>query len=102
MVMIYIHCSTLAIDASHQVSLKSVHRFRRRCLKGFYHIWAWQPSCSYDADYLFIHWLTHPIDASHNGSGELIIVVLIELRILACKSTMKHLLFLFHFFLLFF
>ena len=32
-----IHCSTLVIDASCQVSLKSVNQFRRRFLKGFYH-----------------------------------------------------------------
>ena len=33
------------IDATYQVSWKSVHRFqRRRFLKGFYHIWAWRPS----------------------------------------------------------
>ena len=59
------HCSTLAIDASCQVSLKSVHWFRRRFLKGFYHIWAWRPSWSCDLDYLYTHWLPHPIDASH-------------------------------------
>ena len=63
---LHIQCSTLAIDASCQVSLKSVHRFRRRrFLKGFYHIWAWRPSWSCDLDYLYIHWLPHPIDASH-------------------------------------
>ena len=63
---LYTHCSTLAINASCQVSLKSVHWFlRRRFLKGFYHIWAWRPSWSYDLDYLYTHWLPHPIDASH-------------------------------------
>ena len=37
------------IDATYQVSWKSVHRFqRRRFLKGFYHIWAWQPAWSCD------------------------------------------------------
>ena len=62
---LYIHCSNLAIDASCQVSLKSVHRFRRRrYLKGFYHIWAWWPSWSCDLDYLYTHWLSHLIDAS--------------------------------------
>ena len=36
---LYTHCSTLAINASCQVSLKSVHRFRRKnFFKGFYHI----------------------------------------------------------------
>ena len=36
-------------DATYQVSCKSVRRFwRRRFLKGFYHIWAWRPSCSRD------------------------------------------------------
>ena len=63
---LYTHCSTLAINASCQVSLKSVHWFlRRRFLKGFYHIWAWRPSWSCDLDYLYTHWLLHPIDASH-------------------------------------
>ena len=63
---LYTHCCTLAIHASCQVSLKSVHRFRRRrFLKGFYHIWAWPPSWSCDLDYLYTHWLPHPIDASH-------------------------------------
>ena len=38
---LYTHCCTLAIDASCQVSLKSVHRLRRRrVFKGFYHILA--------------------------------------------------------------
>ena len=37
------------INATYQVSWKSVQRFqRRRFLKGFYHIWAWQPSWSCD------------------------------------------------------
>ena len=63
---LYTHCSTLAIDVSCQVSLKSVRRFqRRRFLKGFYHIWAWRPSWSCDLDYLYTHWLPIPIDASH-------------------------------------
>ena len=63
---LYTHCSTLAIDVSCQVPLKSVHRFwRRRFLKGFYHIWAWRPSWSYELDYLYTYWIPHPIDASH-------------------------------------
>ena len=38
-------------DATYQVSWKSAWRFwRRRFLKGFYHIWAWQPSWSCDSD----------------------------------------------------
>ena len=54
---LYIHCSTSAIHASCQVSLKSVHRFRRRrFLKGFYHIWSWRPSWSCGLDYLYTHW----------------------------------------------
>ena len=62
----FIHCSTWAIDASCQVSLKSIHRFwRRRFLKGFYHIWALRPSWSCDLDFLYTHWLPLPIDVSH-------------------------------------
>ena len=38
------------LDATNQVSWKSAHRFwRRRFLKGFYHIWAWRPSWSCDS-----------------------------------------------------
>ena len=37
-------------DATYQVSWKSVHWFRRRFLKGFYHIWAWRPFWSCDPD----------------------------------------------------
>ena len=63
---LYIHCSACAINASCQVSLKSVHRFwRRRFLKGFYHIWAWRPSWSCDLDFLYIRWFPLPIDASY-------------------------------------
>ena len=62
---LYIYCSTISMDASHQVSLKSIYWFqRRRYLKGFYHIWAWRPSWSCALDYLYIHWFPHPIDAS--------------------------------------
>ena len=47
---------TSAIGASCQVSLKSVHQIRRkRFLKGFYHIWAWQPSCSCELDNLYMN-----------------------------------------------
>ena len=36
-------------DATYQVWWKSVHKFwKRRFLKGFYHIWAWLPSWSCD------------------------------------------------------
>ena len=34
-------------------------------LKGFYHIWAWQPSWSCDLDFLYMHWFPLPIDASY-------------------------------------
>ena len=63
---LYAHCSTSAIDASCQVSLKSIHLFwRRRFLMGFYHIWAWRPSWSCDLDFLYTHWFPLPIDASY-------------------------------------
>ena len=63
---LYTHCSTLAIGASCQVSLKSVHQiWRRRFLKGFYHIWAWQPSWSCELDNLYIQYIPYSIDASH-------------------------------------
>ena len=45
--------------------MPSVHRFQRRVLKGFYHIWAWWPSWSCDLDYLYTHWFPLSIDASH-------------------------------------
>ena len=63
---LYTHCSAWAINASCQVSLKSVHRFwRRRFFKGFYHIWAWRPSWSCDLDFLYTHWFPLPINASY-------------------------------------
>ena len=62
---LYKSCRTTDIDASCQVSLKSDHRFQKSFLKGFYHIWAWRPSWSFDLDDLYIHWFPHPIDASH-------------------------------------
>ena len=37
----------------------------KNIFEGFYHIWTWQPSWSCDLDYLYTHWLPHPIDASH-------------------------------------
>ena len=64
---LYTHYSTLAMDASCQVSMKTVHRFRRRFFKGFYYIWAWWPSWSHDLDYLYIHWFPFPIDASYKS-----------------------------------
>ena len=43
--------SIMSSDATYQVSWKSPCRFwRRRILKGFYHIWAWWPSWSCDPD----------------------------------------------------
>ena len=63
---LYIHRSTLAIDASCKVSLTSVYWFqRRRFLKAFYHIWTWRPSWSYDLNYNFTHWFTYPMHVSH-------------------------------------
>ena len=53
---LYTHCSILAINASCEVSLKSVHQFQsRRFLKVFYRIWAWRPSWSCNLDYLYTH-----------------------------------------------
>ena len=37
-------------DSTYQVLWKSTHQFWRRFLKGFYHIWAWQPSIWCDQD----------------------------------------------------
>ena len=34
-------------------------------MKGFYHIWAWQPSWSCDLDFLYTHWFPLPIYASY-------------------------------------
>ena len=34
-------------------------------MKGFYHIWAWQPSWSCDLDFLYTHWFPLPINASY-------------------------------------
>ena len=39
--------------------------WRRRFLKGFYHIWAWQPSWSYDQNILHKFWLTYHKESSH-------------------------------------
>ena len=45
---------------------KSIQQFwRRRFLKGFYHIWAWRPSWPCDLDFLYTHWFPLPIDASY-------------------------------------
>ena len=63
---LYTHCSTGVIHTSCQVSLKSLHRFRRRrWLKGVYHIWAWRPSWSCDPDNLYTYWFPYPIDAAY-------------------------------------
>ena len=52
------HCSTGVIDAACHASLESVNQFwREDFLKGFYNIWAWQPSWSCDLDYLYIYTL---------------------------------------------
>ena len=39
-------------NATYQVPKSSAFWFWRRFLKGFYHIWAWRPSCSCDQDHL--------------------------------------------------
>ena len=66
--MIYINFVVLE-SSKLQVSLKSVHRFRRTFFKGFYHIWAWRPSWSCDLDFLYTHWFPLPIDASLGGQA---------------------------------
>ena len=38
-------------------------------MKGFYHIWAWQPSWSCDLDFLYTHWFPLPIQGSY-GQGQ--------------------------------
>ena len=51
-------------NAVYQVSRSSAFLFwRRRFLKGFYHIWAWQPTWSCDQDHL--NQLSFPHDAPH-------------------------------------
>ena len=35
----------------------------KKIFKGFYLIWAWRSSWSYDLDYLYTHWFPLPIDA---------------------------------------
>ena len=53
-------------DATYQVSWKSACRFwRRRSLKGFYHIWAWGPSWSCDPDAANKLWFPLPKEAPH-------------------------------------
>ena len=39
--------------------------FWRRFLKGFYHIWAWQPSWSCDQNILYKFWLTYHKESLH-------------------------------------
>ena len=54
----FYHMTLLYSGAIYQVSLTSVRRFRRRrFLKGFYHMWAWQQSwsCDLDKSYIFSH-----------------------------------------------
>ena len=56
-------------DATYQVSWKSAHRFwRRRFLKGFYHIWAWRPSWSCDLDFAIKLETPLPKEAPHKIS----------------------------------
>ena len=52
-VMIYIHIVVLEPSILHAKFL--FWFWRRRFLKGFYHIWALRPSWSCDLDYLYTH-----------------------------------------------
>ena len=36
-----------------------------KIFKGFYHIWAWQPSWSCDLDHLYKLWFSLPKEAPH-------------------------------------
>ena len=42
-----------------------VRFWRRRFLKGFYHIWAWRPSLSCDQNILYKFWLTYHKESSY-------------------------------------
>ena len=55
-----IHCSTLVIDTSCLVWLKSVHRI----FEGFLPYMGMAAILVMYLDYLYIHWLPPPIDAS--------------------------------------
>ena len=53
-------------NATYQVQRSSVSWFwRRRFLKGFYHIWAWRPSWSFDLNVLNKFLLTYHKKSSH-------------------------------------
>ena len=53
-------------NASYQVTRSLAFWFWRRIfLKGFYHIWAWRPSLSYDQNILYKFWLTYHKESSH-------------------------------------
>ena len=53
-------------DATYQVPRSSAFWFwRRRFLKGFYHIWAWQPSWSCDQDHLNKLSFPHPKESPY-------------------------------------
>ena len=53
-------------NATYQVSRSLALWFwRRRFLKGFYHIWAWRPSLSCDQNILHKFWLTYHKESSH-------------------------------------
>ena len=47
-------------NATYQVPRSLAFRFWRIFLKGFYHIWAWWPSCSCDEDHLNKLSFPHP------------------------------------------
>ena len=53
-------------NATYQVSRSLAFWFwRKRFLKGFYHIWAWWPSLSCDQNILYKFWLTYHKESSH-------------------------------------
>ena len=53
-------------DATYQVSRSLAFWFwRRRFLKGFYHIWAWRQSLSCVHHILYKFWLTYHKESSH-------------------------------------
>ena len=53
-------------NATYQVPRSQAFWFwRRRFLKGFYHIWAWWPSWSCDQNILYKFWLNYHKESSH-------------------------------------
>ena len=59
-------CSTQAPDDVYQDSRSLAFWFRRRrFFLGFYHIWPWRPSWSYDQDHLSKFLFPHNIDAPY-------------------------------------